>query len=60
MAMRHFVGTFRSILRYRLCVQLFSSDCTCSAPMDIYVEFALHCRGDPSCVGFQLRQHMVP
>ena len=53
---------FRALLRYRLCMQLFPPDSTCSscsASMDSYGDHALLCRGDPSSAGFQLRHRLV-
>ena len=53
---------FRSLLRYRLCMRMFSDDASCpscQAPMDIFGDHALLCRRDPSSAWFQLRHRLV-
>ena len=53
---------YRALLRYRLCMQMFAADSTCTscrAPMDTFGDHALLCHGDPHSSGFQLRHRLV-
>ena len=53
---------YRSLLRYRLCMQMFPDDASClscQAPMDIFADHALLCRKHPSSAGFQLCHRLV-